>query len=75
MGLWDSKHPAYKQEMEVGCQAKQIMTMWSLFSLRYNPIMAHVDGYAKSLRDEIWKRRHLIQPGIPLEDIMMSVNI
>lgn len=75
MGLWDKKHPGYKQGTEEVCQAKQVLTMWSLSSLRYNPIIAVTDGLAKSLRDEMWKRRHLIQPGIPLEDIMMSVNI
>lgn len=72
LGLWDSHHPAYNPGAVTQRQIKQVLITWTLSSVKYNPIM---ENGSPLLKDLFWKRRHEIEPGIPLENIMMSIHI
>jgi linolenate 9R-lipoxygenase len=72
IGLWDTHHPAYNPLQTAQREAKQVSLLWTLSSVRYNPIM---DVGPAALKDAIWKNRHQIEPGIPISDLMMSINI
>lgn len=72
IGLWDSHHPAYNPLEVVQKQIQQVLIVWTLSTVRYNPIMEN--GHPV-LKDLLWKRRHEIAPGIPLELLMMSIHI
>lgn len=72
IGLWDEHHSNYDPVAVAQKQSKQVSLLWTLSSLRYNPVME--DGPA-GLKERLWKHREKIQPGIPLESIMMSINI
>jgi linolenate 9R-lipoxygenase len=52
--------------------ATQTTLMWTLSHVLYNPVM---EVGPAELKELIWKNRKKIQPGIPLELIMMSINI
>ena len=72
IGLWDSDHEAYDPIAVSQRHAKQVVLFWTLSHTRYNPIM---DGGPDVLKDLLWMQRDQIEPGIPLEQIMMSTNI
>ncbi|MBH8560701.1 hypothetical protein I8748_00500 [Nostoc sp. CENA67] len=72
IGLWDGHHPQYNPITVAEKHAKQVTLLWTLSSVRYNPVM---EVGPSALKDRLWKRRKLIQPGIPVESIMMSTNI
>lgn len=72
IGLWDTHHPAYNPLLNAQREGKQVSLLWTLSSVRYNPIM---DVGPAALKDAIWKNRHQIEPGIAISDLMMSINI
>lgn len=68
LGLWkDNNNPAVAAR-----HAKQLTTLWNLTSVRYNPIM---DMGSAELKDALWQHREQINPGIPIESILMSISI
>ncbi len=75
MGLWQSVNPQENLTEFIGQakrKAKQVTTLWTLSSVRYNLIM---DVGPAELKDAIWKQRHLIEPGLPLDRLLMSISI
>ncbi|MEL6581286.1 MAG: lipoxygenase family protein [Cyanobacteria bacterium J06621_12] len=72
LGLWDSHDPAYNPGAITQRHIKQVLITWTLSSVKYNPIMENGSPF---LKDLLWKRRHEIEPGMPLENIMMSIHI
>lgn len=72
IGLWDSHHPAYDPIKVTQRNGKQVVLLWTLSHVRYNPIM---DIGSAELKDLLWMRREQIEQGIPLDAIMMSTNI
>ena len=72
LGLWDDKDPAYDLGAVTKRQIQQVLITWTLSSVKYNPIM---ENGSDLLKDLFWMRRHEIEPGIPLENIMMSIHI
>ena len=72
LGLWDDKDPAYNAAAVIEHQIKQVLITWTLSNVKYNPIM---ENGSKLLKDLLWMRRHEIEPGIPLGNIMMSIHI
>jgi len=52
--------------------AKQILSMQNLTAVRCNLIM---DVGPADLKDAIWKQRAQIEPGLPLDKLMMSISI
>ncbi|NJK41460.1 MAG: hypothetical protein HC934_09115 [Acaryochloridaceae cyanobacterium SU_2_1] len=72
IGLWDTHHPAYDPLAVADREAQQATLLWTLSHVRYNPIM---DVGPPALKDALWRDRHRIEPGVPLADIMMSINI
>ena len=72
LGLWDSHHPEYKPEDVTQRQIQQVLIAWTLSNVKYNPIMENGSPLLKQL---LWERRDDIQPGLPLEHIMMSIHI
>lgn len=72
IGLWDKSDPDYNQNLVERRQAAQVKLMWQLANVRYNPVMEVAPTALKNL---FWKYRDRIEPGIPLEWIMTSINI
>lgn len=72
IGLWDSHHPAYSPVEISQKHIQQVLITWTLSSVRYNPVM---ENGSPILKDLFWQRRDEIQPGLPLESIMMSIHI
>jgi linolenate 9R-lipoxygenase len=72
IGLWDENHPAYDPVAVAQRYGKQVSLLWTLSHVRYNPIM---DTGPTELKNLLLQRRQHIEPGIPLEAIMMSTNI
>jgi linolenate 9R-lipoxygenase len=72
IGLWDGHHPKYNPNLVAQKHSSQVSLLWTLSNTRYNPVMEYGSS---GLKDRLWKRRTVIQPGIPLESIMMSTNI
>ena len=72
IGLWDTHHPAYDPLKVAQREARQVILLWTLSHVRYNPIM---DVGPNALKDLIWQHRKHIEPGIPIADLMMSINI
>jgi linolenate 9R-lipoxygenase len=72
IGLWDTYHPAYDPIVVTQRNGQQVILLWTLSHVRYNPIM---DAGPAELKDMLWMQRELIEPGIPLDAIMMSTNI
>jgi linolenate 9R-lipoxygenase len=72
LGLWDSHHPAYNPIDVAQKQVQQVIAVWTLSQVRYNPIM---DSGNPILKDALWKRRAQIIPGLPLELMMTSIHI
>jgi linolenate 9R-lipoxygenase len=72
LGLWDEKHPNGSPEVVAMKNISQVLITWTLSSVRYNPIM---ENGSKFLKDLLWLHRDKIQPGLPLESIMMSIHI
>lgn len=64
IGLWKSVDPTR--------DAKQVASTWTLSHVRYNLIM---DVGPAELKDALWKQRHLIEPGLPLDRLLMSISI
>ena len=52
--------------------AKQILSMQNLTAVRCNLIM---DVGPADLKDAVWKQRAQIEPGLPLDKLMMSISI
>ncbi len=72
IGLWDSNHEAYDPIAVSHSHGRQVVLLWTLSHIRYNPIM---DVGSDLLKDLLWMQREQINPGIPVEQIMMSTNI
>jgi linolenate 9R-lipoxygenase len=72
IGLWDEKHPSVKPEDVVKRNISQVLITWTLSNVKYNPIL---ENGVPFLKDLLWQRRTEIQPGLPLESIMMSIHI
>ena len=72
IGLWDSNHEAYDPIAVRQRYGRQVVILWTLAHTHYNPIM---DSGPYVLKDLLWTQRDQIEPGIPLEQIMMSTNI
>lgn len=72
IGLWDEHNPKYDPSAVAQKHAKQVTLLWTLSNVYYNPIM---EFGSPDLKEHLWKRRESIQPGLPLESIMMSTNI
>ena len=71
LGLWQGNDPT-----KIGDHTKQLTTLWTLTSVRYNPIMDVGSNHpANELKEALWKHRDQIQPGIPVESILMSISI
>ena len=67
-GLWKNKNdPAVARR-----NAQQVITFYNLTTVRYNLIM---DVGPIELKNAIWKQRHLIEPGLPLNKLLMSISI
>ncbi|MEH1872931.1 hypothetical protein [Nostoc sp.] len=74
LGLWQKNDQNEGQIAQMN--ARQLTTLWNLTSVRYNPIMDVGFNYpANELKEALWKHRDLIQPGIPVESILMSISI
>ena len=72
IGLWDSQDPDFDGAEVLAGRIKQVLITWTLSSVKYNPIM---ETGSTHLKDLLWGRRRDIEPGIPLENIMMSIHI
>ncbi|WP_019502935.1 lipoxygenase family protein [Pseudanabaena sp. PCC 6802] len=72
LGLWDEKHPSFDPAVAAKRNIGQVLITWTLSSVRYNPIM---ENGSSLLKDLLWQRRDEIQPGLPLEMLMMSIHI
>lgn len=75
MGLWDEVNPQknlgeFKQQF--ARKAKQSAVLFNLTTVRYNLIM---DVGSAELKNAIWKQRHLIEPGLTLDNLLMSISI
>ena len=67
MGAWKDTDP-----LRFARHAKQILSMQNLTAVRCNLIM---DVGPTELKDAIWKQRASIEPGLPLDKLMMSISI
>ena len=67
MGGWKDTDP-----LRFARHAKQILSMQNLTAVRCNLIM---DVGPTELKDAIWKQRASIEPGLPLDKLMMSISI
>jgi Lipoxygenase len=72
LGLWDEKNPIVKPEDVTKRNMSQVLITWTLSNVKYNPIMENGSAF---LKDLLWKHRAEIQPGLPLESIMMRIHI
>jgi linolenate 9R-lipoxygenase len=72
LGLWDSRHPSYDPVAVTQRNIKQVVTAWTLSHVRYNPIM---ESGPSALKNLLWEHRFEIEPGLPLELLMMSIHI
>ncbi|NER34355.1 MAG: catalase [Oscillatoria sp. SIO1A7] len=72
IGLWDKGDRSYNQNTVDEKQEAQVKLMWQLANVHYNPIM---EVGPVALKNLFWKYRDRIEPGIPLEWIMTSINI
>ena len=72
IGLWDSQSSDYDPVQVENRKTKQASLLWTLSNVRYNPVLEAGPG---TLKDLIWSRRDVISPGLPVENIMMSINI
>ncbi|HBB34247.1 MAG TPA: hypothetical protein DDZ80_12875 [Cyanobacteria bacterium UBA8803] len=72
IGLWDSHHSAYNPVDILQKHVQQVVIVWTLSNVRYNPVMENGNPM---LKDLFWRRRDEIQPGLPLELLMMSIHI
>ena len=72
IGLWDKSDPAYDQSLVDSKERAQVKLMWQLAKVHYNPVM---EVGPTALKNLFWKYRDRIEPGIPLEWIMTSINI
>ncbi len=72
LGLWDDKNPIVKPEDVIKRNISQVLITWTLSNVKYNPIMENGSTF---LKDLLWQNRDKIQPGLPLESIMMSIHI
>jgi hypothetical protein len=74
LGLWQKNGQNEGQIAQMN--ARQLTTLWNLTSVRYNPIMDVGSNYpANELKEALWKHRDQIEPGIPVESILMSISI
>ena len=67
MGIWKEGDPSVAAK-----NAEQLITLFNLSSVRYNPIM---DSNATALKDAIWQQRDRIEPGLSLDMLLMSISI
>ncbi len=75
LGLWQPVNPQENLAEfidQAARRTRQSSTLWTLSSVRYNLIM---DVGPAELKDAIWKQRHLIEPGLPLDMLLMSISI
>lgn len=67
LGMWKENN------REVAAKnANQVITLWNLTTVKYNPIMA---SEATKLKAALWQHRDEIEPGIPVDSILMSISI
>ncbi len=72
IGLWDKDDPSYDPKLVQERHDNQVKLMWTLANVRYNPALESAPLPLKRL---LWKHQDRISPGIPLDWIMMSINI
>jgi linolenate 9R-lipoxygenase len=72
LGLWDSHDEDYNPSDVMQKQVQQVLSVWTLSQVRYNPIMENGNPVLKEL---LWRRRDEISPGLPLETMMTSIHI
>ena len=75
IGLWQPVDPKKNPDEFIKGKirdGKQVTATWSLSHVRYNLIM---DVGPAELKDALWKQRHLIEPGLPLDRLLMSISI
>jgi linolenate 9R-lipoxygenase len=72
LGLWDSHDPHYNPMDVTQKQIQQVLSVWTLSQVRYNPILENGNPALKEL---LWQRRDKINPGLPLETMMNSIHI
>ncbi|MEA5553081.1 lipoxygenase family protein [Anabaena cylindrica UHCC 0172] len=72
IGLWDKEDPNYDPQKVEERHDSQVKLMWSLANVHYNPAIEFAPLPLKKL---LWEYRDRIEPGIPLDWIMMSINI
>ncbi|MGD1702784.1 lipoxygenase family protein [Dapis sp. BLCC M229] len=72
IGLWDEDDPNYDAKKVEKRHNAQVKLMWTLANVHYNPAIEFAPLPLKKL---LWEYRDRIEPGIPLEWIMMSINI
>ncbi len=74
LGLWQKNGQNEGQIAQMN--ARQLTTLWNLTSVRYNLIMdVGSNSPANELKEALWKHRDQIEPGIPVESILMSISI
>lgn len=72
IGMWDKDHPAVDPYQLARVEAAQVGLSYNLAKVHYNPIM---EVGPPKLRQLLTRARAAIEPGIALEDIMLSINI
>ena len=72
IGLWDKNSPHYDPKKVQERHDAQVKLMWTLANVHYNPA---IEFAPLSLKKLLWEYRDRIEPGIPVEWIMMSINI
>jgi linolenate 9R-lipoxygenase len=72
LGLWDSHSEHYNPAAIIQKQIQQVLSVWTLSQVRYNPILENGNPVLKEI---LWRRRDEISPGLPLETIMNSIHI
>ncbi|MBE9061181.1 LamG-like jellyroll fold domain-containing protein [cf. Phormidesmis sp. LEGE 11477] len=75
MGLWEAVNPKDNMGEFVGQMArksKQASVLWNLSVVRYNLVM---DMGPTELKKAVWEQRDSIEPGLPLDRLLMSISI
>ncbi|MEQ8752626.1 MAG: lipoxygenase family protein [Coleofasciculus sp. G1-WW12-02] len=62
----------YDQQMQDKIRFSQRSLTWVLSSIRYNPVVVYGSDLLKQL---IREKLSVLEPGLPLKDLMMSINI
>ena len=69
IGLWEANYDPKKVKAR---HDSQVRLMWILANVHYNPAIQFAPTHLKKL---LWDYRDRLEPGIPIDWIMMSINI